>query len=225
MKMRAIFEGQWLHLVCLLALLGAVFLAMKLPGATQGELFGLGTPFWLWLGVAIAVVHQVYVWLIWRLELHNKAISPMFGGRGFRAYTVGFAILGIARIIAVFFIAYANRDTFVLPVELARVLAIIMALPAIYLFYSVRRYFTFDRAFGDDHFDPAARERPFETRGIFKYTSNGMYVYGFFLLWAAALWFNSTAGLIVALFNHAYVWVHYFATERPDFRHIYSDQA
>lgn len=32
---------------------------------------------------------------------------------------------------------------------------------------------------------------------------------------------RGTAGLAIALFNHHYIWVHYFATERPDMEEIY----
>jgi Phospholipid methyltransferase len=56
----------------------------------------------------------------------------------------------------------------------------------------------------------------------FRFTSNGMYVYGFLLLWVPALWWASAAALCVALFNHLYIWVHYFATERPDIDRIYT---
>ena len=35
------------------------------------------------------------------------------------------------------------------------------------------------------------------------------------------MWFASVAALAVALFNHLYIWVHYFATERPDMQRIY----
>src|SRR5690606_41959971 len=107
-------------------------------------------------------------------------------------------------------------------VPLVRKTAAVFALvPALYLFYSVKRYFTFRRAFGIDHFDPAARHLPFVRGGIFRFTSNGMYTFGFLLLWVPALWWASAAGLAVAAFNHLYVWVHYFATERPDIARIY----
>ena len=33
----------------------------------------------------------------------------------------------------------------------------------------------------------------------------------------------SAAALCLALFNHLYIWIHYFATERPDMQRIYSD--
>lgn len=94
---------------------------------------------------------------------------------------------------------------------------------ALYLFYSVHRYFGFRRAFGIDHFNASYRTMPFVRQGIFRYPSNGMYVFGFLLLWTAGLWFASVAGLAAALFNHFYIWVHYFATERPDMRRMYGD--
>ena len=59
-------------------------------------------------------------------------------------------------------------------------------------------------------------------KGIFRFTRNGMYVYGFLILWVPALWWASVAALTAALFNHLYIWVHYFATEKPDMARIYS---
>jgi hypothetical protein len=85
----------------------------------------------------------------------------------------------------------------------------------------VKRYFGLTRAFGIDHFDAFYRSLPFVRKGIFRFTRNGMYVYGFLILWVPALWFASLAALSVALFNHLYIWVHYFATELPDIRRIY----
>jgi hypothetical protein len=66
------------------------------------------------------------------------------------------------------------------------------------------------------------RSVPFVRGGIFRFTANGMYVFGFFLLWVPGLWWASAAALFVALFNHLYIWVHYFATELPDIRRIYN---
>lgn len=75
--------------------------------------------------------------------------------------------------------------------------------------YSVRKYFGFDRAFGIDHFDPATyKDVPMVRKGIFQYSSNAMYVYGFFLLWVPGILAQSKAALLVAAFNHLYIWVH-----------------
>jgi hypothetical protein len=50
-----------------------------------------------------------------------------------------------------------------------------------------------------------------------------MYVFGFLTLWVPGLWFASAAALVVALFNHLYIWVHYYSTELPDMKRIYGE--
>jgi hypothetical protein len=141
----------------------------------------------------------------------------------FPAFAVGFAVIGLSRVLSVFVLAVANRDSLTLNPLWMKLAASAALLPALYLFYSVKRYFSFKRAFGADHFDPAYRTMPFERRGIFRFSSNAMYVFGFLLLWVPGLWWNSSAALAVALLNHIYIWVHYFATELPDIRRIYGD--
>ncbi len=216
-----IFEKQWLHGLLLAALLAGLAVVGRWDDVQRGQLWGVTTPVWFWLAVAVAVVHQVYTWICWRIQLHGSWITRTLGAWGFRLYAVGFSVLGILRVVLVFVVAISNRDTLqVSPVGL-KLLAIIALIPAVYLFYSVKRYFSFDRAFGIDHFDESYRSSSFVRKGIFRFTRNGMYVYGFLLLWVPALWFASLAALAVALFNHLYIWVHYFATERPDMERIY----
>ena len=138
-------------------------------------------------------------------------------------YAAGFSILGIARVVAVLMLALSNRDTLHVDPKVLRVAAVIVAIPAAYLFYSVKRYFGFKRAFGVDHFDTAYRSLPFVRKGIFRFTRNGMYVFGFCALWVPGLWFASSSALIVALFNHLYIGVHYYSTELPDMKRIYGE--
>jgi hypothetical protein len=145
----------------------------------------------------------------------------VLGSGGFTVYAVLFSILGIARVVVVFILAISNRDTLPLDPTTLKIIAVAAAIPAVYLFYSVKRYFGFERAFGADHFDDSYRSMPFVKEGIFRFTSNGMYLFGFFILWVPGLWYASIAALSVALFNHLYIWVHYYATELPDIRHIY----
>ena len=71
-------------------------------------------------------------------------------------------------------------------------LGMILAVPAVYLAYSVRRYFGFKRAFGIDHFDPSYRSRPFVREGIFRFSSNAMYDFGFLWLWLPGLFLQTT---------------------------------
>ena len=48
-----------------------------------------------------------------------------------------------------------------------------------------------------------------------------MYTYAFLLFWALALGLASKGALVVAAFSHAYIWVHYHCTEKPDMESIY----
>ena len=216
-----IFEKQWLHASALVVLLAGLAVLSGFDSVRSGQLWGVTTPVWFWLAAAVAVAHQVYVWFCWRTQLHGSLLTRILGARGFPFYAVGFSILGIARVVLVFALAISNRDTLQANPSALKLLALVALVPATYLFYSVKRYFGFRRAFGVDHFDASYRSLPFVRKGIFRFTRNGMYVYGFLLLWVPAFWFASLAALSVALFNHLYIWVHYFATELPDMKRIY----
>jgi hypothetical protein len=217
-----IFEGQALHAILLAILLGVCLWLSHFDAVGAGALWGVGARGWFWVALAIPVAHQFYVWFVWRTELHAGLMTHWLGAPAFSVYAVGFAVLGLARVASVFVLAAANAGTAGLDPTIGRVLAVIALMPALYLFYSVRRYFGFRRAFGIDHFEPAAaRSLPFERRGMFRWTPNAMYVFGFLIGWAPALWWGSAAAIAAAAFNHLYIWVHYYATERPDMRRIY----
>jgi hypothetical protein len=64
---------------------------------------------------------------------------------------------------------------------------------------------------------------PFVRRGAFRWSPNAMYAYAFLLLWAIALIGNSRAALAVALFQHAYIWVHMYCTEDPDLQLLHGN--
>tara|TARA_Y100001949_G_scaffold71045_1_gene60217 strand:+ start:10639 stop:11313 length:675 start_codon:yes stop_codon:yes gene_type:complete len=216
-----LFEKQWLHALSLVVLLGLLGRVSNLESAQTGNFGNLGSINLLYLAAGIAVTHQVFVWLCWRLELHHSLLTRLFGRYGFRFYATGFTILVILRVAAVLILAVINQGTLDMPSETLRALAIVALLPASYLFYSVKRYFGFRRALGLDHFDKSYRLLPKVREGIFRITPNGMYTFGFLLIWIPGLWFASTAALFAAMFNHLYIWVHYFATERPDMQRIY----
>jgi hypothetical protein len=222
-RTQLIFEKQWLHASFLVALLVGIALVSRLASVRSGHLWGIGAPVWLWLAVAIPIAHQVFVWFCWRTQLHGSWLIRVFGDLGFPLYAAGFSVLGIARVVVVFILAIANRNALSGNLTALRTLAVIAAIPTVYLFYSTKRYFGFKRALGIDHFDPSYRSMPFVRKGIFRFARNGMYTYGFLLLWLPALWYASPAALCVALFNHLYIWVHYYATELPDMKRIYGE--
>ncbi|MGI9343764.1 MAG: methyltransferase [Gammaproteobacteria bacterium] len=218
---RHIFVGQSAHAVLLLALGVCVMLAARLPGFFDGEFAGVSTQTWFVLVVANAVVHQLYVWACWRLELHAGLLTRLMGGAAFPAYAAGFTVLIVARPVLATLLSLANAGTLPINPDLARLLAAVLFIPFAYTAYSINRYFGFARAFGIDHFDPAWRDKPLVRAGIFRFSSNAMYVFGFLVLWIPALYFRSTAAIVAAAFSHAYIWVHYLTTEKPDMNFIY----
>ncbi|MDH3197945.1 MAG: phosphatidylethanolamine N-methyltransferase family protein [Candidatus Krumholzibacteria bacterium] len=221
------FERQLQHYLALALLLVGVWRATDVfPGVLAGELWGVSTAAWLAVAILVAIVHQFYVWLVWRAELHHAAISRRLGReRGFALYSVGFAILIDARLAAVIILAVSNAQTLALNATASYALAVVLSVPMLHTLVSVHKYFGVKRAFGIDHFDPAYREMPFVRQGIFRFTGNAMYTFGILLFWIPGLVLLSQAALVAAIFTHLYIWVHYETTELPDIRRIYGRAA
>ncbi len=220
-KARLIFEKQLAHVVLLGILLFLLSLASRLPGFREGEFMALTTRTWFLLSVANAVLHQVYVWFCWRVQLHLSLMTRVFGRFAFKIYAVGFGIMIVLRPILITGLAVSNRNTLHANPVIMRAAAVILLVPAIYLIYSIVKYFGFTRALGIDHFDESYRSLTLVREGIFRFTPNGMYVFGFFTLWAPAIFFSSVAAVSLAAFSHLYIWVHYYCTEKPDMVRIY----
>lgn len=207
-------EGQALHA----GLLAALLLATGLAARAAGPLAGTG---WLVAGIVIAVLHQEWVWLWWRLEYWRGVPSRRLGDAAFPVYAAGFAALGVSRILSVIAAGYADRGSLGLDASWAWALGALLLLPVVWLVYSIARFFGFAHAMGADHFFEEHRTRGLCREGIFRYIPNAMYTVGFLALWSPAVALSSRTALLLAAFNHAYIWVHYFCTERPDMRRIY----
>ncbi|RKF19773.1 hypothetical protein DBZ36_04765 [Alginatibacterium sediminis] len=206
-----LWQGQRLHYWALTLLLLIVYLLWAVLAKPY--------PYTFWIAVAFPVLHQVYVWFTWRIELRHSAISNSIG---FKVYVVLFFLLFGGRFVSLFALAWMDSGSLMLPNTMVVILTSICALPGIYAMYSVQRYFGMLRASGADHFDPKYRNMPLVNQGIFRFTNNGMYKYAFLLFWAIALGFNSSAAMLVAAFSHAYIWIHYYATEKPDMDYLHT---
>jgi hypothetical protein len=219
-----IFEHQIWHFFSLIILIFSIKLYISSgPEILDGSFWGLRTNSWFWLAITIPITHQIYVWLVWRLELYQKTFTKSYGlSLAFKIYAIGFSLLFVSRLITIMILAYSNKDTLHINPMLSYALALVITPPVIYLFYSVKKFFSFERAYGIDHFDKNYNE-PYVKKGIFKYTDNGMYVFGLMILYLPGLLFLSKAALLAALFNHVYIWVHYYFTERPDMVVIYGN--
>jgi len=221
---RKIFKYQIWHLIFLITIIFAI--NIYLNNSTEmlsGSLWGITTKTWFWLAIAIPIIHQVYVWGVWRLELYQGTFTKRYGlNLSFKIYTIGFSLLFVSRLISIIILAYSSKDTLNINPIISYALAALITPPVIFLFYSVKKYFTIERAYGIDHFDKHYNE-PYVRKGIFKYTDNGMYVFGLMILYLPGLLLLSKAAILAALFNHVYIWVHYYFTERPDMQEIYGD--
>ena len=220
-RIALLFEGQDRHFGLLLILLILLIPVWRHPLMGVGELWGLTSRELFVVVIANAVAHQVYVWLCWRLQLHYNILSRVFGKYAFEVYATPFFLMLSLRPVLAFALAISNQGTVAIPHVISTGVSVLLAVPLMYLGYSIRRYFGFARAAGADHFYESYRTKPMVREGIFRYSPNSMYAFGFLMLWIPAVYFASFAALAAAGFSHLYIWVHYLATERPDMRRIY----
>jgi len=210
-----------MHAVCLLGLASTARLLVDFGGTEETKLLGITTMGWFLISLLIPVIHQVFVWVVWRSELCFGACSKVFGSHAFGIYRVVFFSLLLARPISLVLLSIADRESMEIPIAVRVIACTILGFPAVYAGYSVVRYFGMLRASGADHFDTRYRDLPLVKQGIFRYTDNAMYTYAFLGLWIIGIAAASWLSLVVAALSHVYIWVHYFCTEKPDMDLIY----
>ena len=217
-KLSFFFKGQIWHLggTIVMFYIGAQFVDLE---SNANTFIGISSLGWFMFAMSIPLIHQAYVWICWRSELCWKSISNTIG---FKGYIILFFILMISRLSAIVlcFVDYGSLYT---PGWFAWILAIIIFIPGAYTMYSVKKYFGFLRAAGADHFDTKYRDMPFERRGIFTWTPNAMYVFGIGIPFALATATGSQSMFIVAIYTYISIWLHYFCTEKEDFKIIYGN--
>jgi hypothetical protein len=183
---------------------------------------GRSDAFWFYGAVALIVVQQFIGWFVFRIQLGWGLLSRWFGRADMIVWASVFVPLLIARLLLFILVAIADAGSSPLPRTVSILLSVILLVPALYTIYSVFRYFGLMRAIGGDHFRKEYRNMPLVREGAFRWSGNAMYAFVFFMLWSIALFTGSQAGLALAVFQHAYIWVHYFFTEKPDMNLIYS---
>ncbi|MBI2070669.1 MAG: hypothetical protein HYT79_08715 [Elusimicrobia bacterium] len=222
--MGKILERQGYHLLGYLLLGSILYWAVLQNPESHGRALSLSTSGLAALSWILAGIFQFGSAIIWRLELHRGYVHRTMGGTGFPLFRFFFAVIIITRMLLVIPISKTSAGTLPIPPALFWIL-ILAPLPLIiWACVSVLLYFGFIRATGADHFDPAYKKRGLETRGIFKYIRNPMYAVILLLLYHPGLYFQSFLGLVAAACHHAFVWCHYFCTEKPDMKKIYGDK-
>lgn len=219
-----LFEKQLWHLIALIVLIFGIFAIVNSDSQIlTGSLWDITTKTWFVVAMLTPIIHQVYVLICWRSELYYNSLTILFKSKAFKLYKAIFFVFFIGRMVFLIFLSESNKNTFDLNIDIRYGLIVAFSLIALYAFYSVLKYFSTDRAAGLDHFDLEARKLPLVKKGIFKYTNNGMYKYAFLAFYLPGLIWQSKAALLVAIFSHIYIWVHYYVTEKPDMNHIYQN--
>lgn len=223
--MARLFEKQGWHLVSLLLLLAGVFAIRDMSGMQDGQLWGVETRTWFVIAIAMPIIHQAFVALAWRMQLHTQWITRSWPRFGFTLYVIVFFLLLASRLIFIILLGLSNANTLPLAPIIRYGLAVVLLGPVLAVGYSIQRHFGLVRATGADHFDSAYREKPLVKAGIFKVTSNPMYWFGMLAFWIPALALGSIAALVVALFGHIAIWAHFHFTEKPDMARIYGNSS
>ncbi|MBL4806358.1 MAG: hypothetical protein JKY31_03615 [Rhodobacteraceae bacterium] len=209
---REIFHGQAQH---------AMLVILLISGAVG--LLNDNTRIWAYLAIAIAVVHQIMVAVVFRLQLHRNTMVNIFGDRALKVWGTIFLPFMAARPLSIILVGLFDYGSLSGSGSFNFILGIILILPAAWAMHSVLKYFTINRALGGDHFFDEYANLPMVNKGAFKYFPNAMYSIVFTGFWGIALLFDSQNALAVALFYHAYIWVHMYCTEEPDMRIIYGN--
>ena len=212
---RYMWHGQLRHLL-LLALLVPGAWAIAGDSLGDGSFLGISDEAWFVAAIAVPIIQQLAVALLWRAQLCYGLLTRMFGDAGFIVWGVIFFPLLVARPLLVAAVGAADVDSLPIPDALGIAVGSLMLLPAVWAMHSVKKYFGFARALGGDHFFERYRAMPMIREGAFKYSSNAMYAFVFLGFWGIALLFRSRAALAAAAFQHAYIWVHWYCTEQPD---------
>jgi len=215
-KLRFFFRHQIWHLggTIVLFYIGAQLVVLD---SNTSTFLGISALSWFLIAMSIPLIHQAYVWICWRSELCWKTISNSIG---FKGYVIVFFILIVSRLSAIV-LCFVDYGSLYKPGWLAWILSIILFIPGVYTMYSVKKYFGFFRAAGADHFDPKYRDMPFENRGIFKWSPNAMYVFAIGIPFAFAVATGSKSMFVIAVYTYIVIWLHYFCTEKEDFKVIY----
>ena len=219
-RSKDVFEGQLPHLgIVILMVFGAS--ALLMPGFSDPVFLGLDSQQWALISILLAVLHQVIVAFVFRMQLYHNLMTRLFGDKDMKVWAIIFMPLLVARPVGVFITGWLDPNQFSGWRSFEIILGLLFVVLAAMTLHSVVKYFTIERALGADHFRDHVIAMPLVREGMFKFTSNGMYGIAFLGLWGIALLCGSWNAMVVALFQHAYIWVHMYFTEAPDMRRIY----
>ena len=206
-----IFRGQAQH----------ILLVILLSAGAVSMLNGDGPHFWVKLAIGLAILHQIIVAIVFRLQVHLNLMVRLFGDNALKVWAVIFLPLLAVRPVLVIIVGLLDYGSLSGSFTFHLLVGLGLIVPAIWTMHTVLTHFTINRALGGDHFFDAYLNLPMVKEGAFKYFPNAMYTVVFTGLWGIAIILSSWNALVLALFYHAYIWVHMYTVEEPDMRVIY----
>jgi hypothetical protein len=146
-KLRDIFEGQLQHLgLAFLLAMGA--LSLLTTGDSSARILWLTAPQWATISIVLAIVHQVVVAAVFRLQLHRNLLSRWFGEADLGIWTKIFLPFLIARPITIALTGWADDVSLNEPRWAEWLVGAVMIGLAVWAMHSVLKYFTIKRAVG-----------------------------------------------------------------------------
>jgi len=219
-KKSEVFRGQIQHaMIAALITIGTCSL-LKDNG---GSFLGLRTITWAYATISVGLIHQSIVAVVFRLQLHFDIMVRLFGGNALKVWGWIFLPLLGARPILLIVVGIADYGSLDGDRTMELIAGVLLMGLIGWTMHSVLKYFTINRALGGDHFFDEYLNMPQVDQGAFQYSSNAMYTFVFTGLWGIGLLLGSWNALVLALFYHAYIWVHMYCTEDPDMRILYND--
>ena len=217
------FVGQFQHILLLIPqVFGAIFLAQ--PSLDNFKWLGISETTWFYTSLIVVILHQVIGWFVFRSQSCFSLLTRIFGKYDLTVWGLIFMPFLLLRPLLTLGLGMADFGSINGFRALQIVIGLILMIPVIYTLWSVHRYFGNPRALDCDLFRQEYREMPFVRKGAFKYSSNAMYTFIFLIFWAIALFTGSYAALAIPLFQHAYIWVHWYCVEQPDMQVIYRNR-
>ncbi|MGR3342805.1 MAG: methyltransferase, partial [Paracoccaceae bacterium] len=204
-----VFRGQLQHAMIAALLTAGACSLLRQP---DGSYFGLSPIRWAYIALFVALFHQVMVAIVFRLQLHFDIMVRLFGDRALRIWGAMFLPFLAGRPLLLLVAGLADMGSLSGNREAQLIIGAALLIPAVWTMHSVFKYFTIPRALGGDHFHDQYLNMPLVDQGAFKYSSNAMYSFVFLGMWGIALLTGSWNALVLAMFNHAYIWVHMYCT-------------
>ena len=219
-KKTEVFRGQVQHaMIAALLTIGACSL-LKDNG---GSFLGVSTMKWAYITIAVGLIHQSIVAVVFRLQLHFNIMVRLFGNKALKVWAWIFLPFLGSRPLLLIIVGIADYGSLGGDRTMQIIAGVLMMGLIGWTMHSVLKYFTINRALGGDHFFDEHLNMPMVDQGAFQYSSNAMYTFVFTGLWGFGLLLGSWNALVLALFYHAYIWVHMYCTEDPDMRILYND--